>query len=96
MAHRCHQDVFQALGLDMGAGLKKLNDWHEAGLSVTLRLASKQSNQFLRESEHEVESAKVKEVQKSGIFKKTTETSVVNKVKDYFYKVSTHAIFFPY
>ncbi len=98
MAHRCHQDVFQALGLDM-AGLEKLKEWHKAGMSVTLRLASKQSNEFLRESEHEVESAKLKEVEEKAIENKTTEsktteTSFVEKVKDFFYRVSAYTVSF--
>ena len=87
MANASHLDVLVALGLDLDIGRTKMQEWSATGRSITLRLASKEFCTFVRESEHTVESAKVKTTTKVLGMKSTKETSVISTVKDYYYKV---------
>ena len=88
MAHAAHIDVLVALGLTLGgADMAKMKEWNVAGQSITLRLASKEFCEFLRQDSHEVESSKLKTTTKVIGIKSTKETSVVTTVKDYYYKV---------
>ena len=87
VAHAAHIDVLVALGLNIEANRAKMNEWNVAGKSITLRMASKEFCAFVRESEHTVESPKVKTTTKVLGMKSTQETSIVTTVKDYFYKV---------
>ena len=87
VAHAAHIDVLVALGLDLQASRAKMSEWNVAGKSITLRMASKEFCAFVRESEHTVESPKVKTTTKVLGMKSTKETSIVSTVKDYYYKV---------
>ena len=90
-AHAAHIDVLVALGLNLEATRAKMQEWNVAGKSITLRMTSKELCEFVRESEHTVESPKVKTTTKVLGMKSTKETSVVTTVKDYYYKVKCEA-----
>ena len=87
MAHAAHVDVLVALGLDLGDGRAKMKEWNIAGKSITLRLASKELCQFVREGTHIVETTEVSLVTKVFGSTSTKVTSVVSTVNDYYYKV---------
>ena len=62
-------------------------EWRSAGKSLTLRMTRKEHCEFLREGEHTMESATLKTKTKIASVATETETSVITKVKDYYYKV---------
>ena len=82
----CH-DVLLALGLD-APKLKQIEEWNAQGTSVTLRYEQRSSCNFIREETRDVESAsKVKTTKKVLGIKSEKTTSVVRKVKDFFFEV---------
>ena len=91
-AHAAHVDVLVALGLDLEADGAKMQEWNVAGKSITLRMASKELCEFLRESTHTRQGPKIKTTTKVMGIKSTKETSVVTTVKDYYYKVQRESL----
>ena len=104
IAHAAHVDVLVALGLDLEADGAKMQEWNVAGKSITLRMASEEHCQFLREMTHSREMPKIKTTtkvigkksrkKKRGLpfIKSTKETLVVTTVKDYYYKVQRESL----
>lgn len=68
-----------------------LTGWRSAGKSLTLRMARKEQCEFWREGEHTLESAKLKTTSTTLGPTTETDTSVITRVKDYYYKVRHHA-----
>ena len=80
MAHAAHVDVLVALGLDLEADSAKMQEWHVAGKSITLRMASEEHCQFLREDTH------------TRLIKSPKGILSVTTVKDYYYKVQRESL----
>lgn len=82
----CHE-VLLALGLD-AAKLKQIEAWDTQGMPVTLRYEQRSSCNFIGEQTREVESAtKVKTTKKVFGITSNKTTSVVRKIKDFFFEV---------